>query len=399
MQGPDRVRREQQHHLGELGMEVTFASRMNSVGLSMIRQIMQKAQNCTNLGIGEPQFLTPAVARQAAQKFIEGGSVLYTPNAGIGKLCEAIIRYHRCPLGYRACVTNGSQEALFNLLFSIIDVGDEVLLPDPGYPAYTTIVEMAGGIPVTYPLRVESSFQIDTPNISSLFNKKTKAIIVNSPSNPTGQVLTDTSLEQLSALLEEHHTIAISDEIYSELYYNGKRPPSLSQHYPNTVILSGISKMASMTGWRIGWACGPESLLSKVVVMHQYTSSCASSLGQEAALAVLTPEGMSAVTRRRQILTENRDRVVKWATNNWNHRTHAPQGAFYFMLPVSHLRRSSLEVASELLKDQVATIPGGAFGSQGEGFLRISFANKPEELNLGLSRLKRGLYRLQRNLP
>jgi len=378
-------------------MEAPFASRINSVGLSMIRQIMQKAQNCTNLGIGEPQFSTPAVARQAAQEFIERGSVLYTPNAGIEKLCEAIIQYHECPIGYSACVTNGSQEALFNLLFSIIDVGDEVLLPDPGYPAYRTIVEMAGGTPVTYPLPAESGFQLDTHSIESLFNKKTKAMIVNSPSNPTGQILTDTSLEQLSGLLQKHRIIAISDEIYSEIYYNGKRPLSLSEHYPNTVILSGISKMASMTGWRIGWACGPENLISKVVVMHQYTSSCASSLGQEAALTVLTPEGMSAVTRRRQVLTENRDRVVEWAATNWNHRTHTPQGAFYFMLPVSHLGRSSLEVASELLKDQVATIPGEAFGSQGKGFLRISFANKPEELNLGLRRLRQGLYRLQNN--
>ena len=223
-------------------------------------------------------------------------------------------------------------------------------------------------------------------------------MIVNSPSNPTGQILTDTSLEQLSGLLQKHRTIAISDEIYSEIYYNGKRPTSLSKYYPNTVILSGISKMASMTGWRIGWACGPEALISKVVVMHQYTSSCASSLGQEAALTVLTPEGMSAVTRRRQILTENREQVMEWVVTNWNHRTHAPQGAFYFMLPVSHLGLSSLEVASELLKDKVATIPGEAFGSQGEGFLRISFANKPEELNLGLRRLKQGLHRLQNNL-
>lgn len=379
-------------------MEVPFASRINLVGLSMIRQIMQKAQNCTNLGIGEPQFLTPAVARQAAQKFIERGSVLYTPNAGIEELCETIIKYHECPTGYSACVTNGSQEALFNLLFSIIDVGDEVLLPDPGYPAYRTIVEMAGGTPVTYPLPAESGFQLDTDNIESLLNKKTKAMIVNSPSNPTGQILTDTSLEQLSGLLQKHRTIAISDEIYSEIYYNGKRPTSLSKYYPNTVILSGISKMASMTGWRIGWACGPEALISKVVVMHQYTSSCASSLGQEAALTVLTPEGMSAVTRRRQILTENREQVMEWVVTNWNHRTHAPQGAFYFMLPVSHLGLSSLEVASELLKDKVATIPGEAFGSQGEGFLRISFANKPEELNLGLRRLKQGLHRLQNNL-
>ena len=203
---------------------------------------------------------------------------------------------------------------------------------------------------------------------------------------------------ELSALLEEHRIIAISDEIYSELYYNGKRPLSLSQHYPNTIILSGISKMASMTGWRIGWACGPEKLLSKVVVMHQYTSSCASSLAQQAAIAVLTPEGMSAVARRRQLLTENRDRVVEWVVTNWNHHTHEPQGAFYFMLPVSYLGRPSLEVASELLKDQVATIPGGAFGSQGEGFLRISFATNPEELRLGLRRLKRGLDRLQSNL-
>ena len=379
-------------------MKVNFASRMNSVGLSMIRQIMQKAHNCTNLGIGEPQFLTPTVAWKAAQKFIEEGPVLYTPNAGIEKLRETIIKYHGCPLGYSACVTNGSQEALFDLLFAIIDTGDEVLLPDPGYPAYTTIVKMAGGTPVTYHLPAESGFQLDIYNIKSLLNKKTKAMIVNSPSNPTGQILTDTSLKKLSTLLEEHRTLAISDEIYSELYYNGKRPPSLSQHYQNTVILSGISKMASMTGWRIGWACGPEELLSKVVVMHQYTSSCASSLAQQAALAVLTPEGMSAVTKRRQILTKNRDRVVKWATTNWNHHTHAPQGAFYFMLPVSYLGRPSLEVASELLKDQVATIPGGAFGSQGEGFLRISFAINPEELSLGLRRLKQGLHRLQNNL-
>ncbi len=374
-----------------------FARRLDNVGLSMIRQIMLKAEGCANLGIGEPEFFAPRAVRDEAERVVREEKILYTPTNGLPALCEAVKRYHGGRPGDAVTITNGSQEALFDLIFALIDPGDEVLIPDPGFVAYATVAQLAGGTPVRYPLPAERDFGFDEEGFRRALTDRTKAVIVNSPSNPTGRVLERRDLETIAGLCRDSGAYLISDEIYREVHYLEQPPASLAPIDEQAILLSGVSKMASMTGWRVGWVCGPAAVVAKANVMHQYTSSCASSLAQKAALALFSPEGEAGVGRRRQQLSENRE----WICRELEHRTGRPfvrpQGAFYLMLSVADLGRPSLDIALELLEDGVAVIPGAAFGSRGEGFLRLSFAGARETLELGMQRLQRGLRRLSQS--
>ncbi|MDA2924632.1 pyridoxal phosphate-dependent aminotransferase [Acidobacteria bacterium AH-259-L09] len=375
-------------------MPYRFASRLDDVGLSMIRQIMLKAENCVNLGIGEPDFFALKIVRQEAHRVLDEEKVGYSPTAGLADLCEEIRRYHGSFPDHSACVTNGSQEALFDLLFALIEEGDEVLVPNPGFVAYPIVVSLAGGVPVEYPLRRENNFHLTKGDIAPLVSGRTRAIILVSPSNPTGQCLTLEQLQFVTRVAEERNLVVISDEIYREIYYTEEKPPTIADVTDRAVILSGVSKMASMTGWRIGWACGPEEIIEKLTVMHQYNSSSASTLAQRAALKVFTQEGRVAVGRQRRLLEVNCNLVCSWVERELGRPYVRPQGAFYLMLSVEDLKRDSFAVSLELLKDGVATIPGSAFGSEGEGFLRLSFACERGKIAEGMARLKKGLERL-----
>ncbi len=208
-------------------MSVRFSSRLQSVELFMIRQVMMKARNCINLGIGEPDFFAPEVIREEAHRILEKEKIGYSPTAGIPELCQEILSYHGNLPNHSVCVTNGSQEALFDLILSLIQKGDEVLVPNPGFPAYPTVVKIAGGVPVDYPLRHENNFQLDEEELLSLVNSRTRCIILVSPSNPTGQCLTSEQMKFVSQLAEDKNLVVISDEIYREIHYTPEKHSSL----------------------------------------------------------------------------------------------------------------------------------------------------------------------------
>lgn len=372
-----------------------FSSRLENVRLSLIRQVMMQAGGCINLGIGEPDFLAPPVVRQEAHRVLQSEKIGYSPTAGIPELREAVLNYHEARPQHAVCVTNGSQEALFDLIFALTDPGDEILVPNPGFPAYPTVVRLAGGIPVEYPLRAEESFAWIDGQLEALVSARTRAIILNSPSNPTGRVLTREQMQFATELASERGFTVISDEIYREIYYTPEPPASVMEWSDQAVILSGVSKMANMTGWRVGWACGPQEIIEKLTVMHQYTSSCASTLSQKAACTVFSKEGQAEIERQRRLLRENCEFLCSLVDRRLRVPYVRPEGAFYLMLSLSDFEIDSLSVSLELLKDGVATIPGAAFGSQGEGYLRISFACEQERIAEGISRIEKGFQRLR----
>jgi aspartate/methionine/tyrosine aminotransferase len=371
-----------------------FAGRMQGVGLSMIRQVMLKADGCVNLGIGEPEFFAPDSVLDAAHQTLEQDRLGYSPNIGLPELCEAVRLYHGNLPGTAVCITNGSQEALFDVFFALLDPGDQVLIPDPGFVAYPVVARLAGAEPVAYPLDPEKGFSVDLDALQSRISSRTRIIVLNTPSNPTGRVLEKSELQRISELAEKMGAVIVSDEIYRDLYFTTDRPSSMAEVSDQAVILSGVSKMASMTGWRIGWACGPLDIIQKVTVMHQYTSSCASTLSQKAALALFTGRGNEELNYLRRRLRANRDLLCAQLSRSSRPGLVSPEAAIYLMLDLRDLRRSSLELALELIADGVATIPGSAFGSQGEGFLRLSFGAPPEQIREGARRLISGLQRL-----
>jgi aspartate aminotransferase len=368
-----------------------FSQRLDNIQLSMIRQIMQKAEGCLNLGIGEPDFFAPLSVRSEAKRVIDQEKIHYSPNAGLPALQQAVASYHGSLSDYAVCVCNGSQEALFDIVFALVDPGDEVLVPNPGFLAYATIVKLAGGIPRPYPLPAENGFRLDRVQLARLFSERTRVVILNSPSNPTGQVLTEGDLEVVTRLADAWQAVVVSDEIYGEIYYGDRKPPTVLDVHGGATVVSGVSKMASMTGWRIGWVYGPRAIIDKTTVMHQYTSSCASSLSQKAALRVFAEEGRREIAELRRQLAENCSLICSYLETEIKRQFIRPEGAFYVMVDVSDLG-DSLSVALRLLEDKVATIPGAAFGSQGEGFLRISFASERQSLEEGLDRLRRSEY-------
>ena len=371
-----------------------FASRIDEIGLSMIRQIMMKAKGCVNLGIGEPDFFAPNVIREEAHRILEEEKTGYSPTAGIAELREAVWRYHGSLSDHEVCITNGSQEALFDLLFALVEPGDEVLVPDPGFAAYPTVARLAGATPVSYPLNREDGFRLPQRLLEKNLSARSCVIVLNSPSNPTGQCLDREQMHFIAQLAEKKNLVILSDEIYRELHYLEEKPVSMAEVTDRAVIVSGISKMASMTGWRIGWACGPMEIIEKATVMHQYTATCAPTLAQKAALKIFTKEGQEAIRAQRKLLGETLQFLCPWIETELDRRFVRPQGAFYLMLSVEDLPMDSFTVCSQLLQDGVATIPGSAFGPQGEGFLRLSFACEREKLEAGLNLLKKGLTRL-----
>jgi aspartate aminotransferase len=380
--------------LRELMVPRKFAARMEGVGLSMIRQVMLKAAGCVNLGIGEPEFFAPDCVLDAAHQALEQDRLGYSPNVGLPELCEAVRRHHGDLPGTAVCITNGSQEALFDAFFALLDPGDQVLVPDPGFVAYPIVARLAGAETVSYPLNPEKGFSFDFDALESRISSRTRIIVLNTPSNPTGRSIEKSELKSVARLAEKTGAVIISDEIYRDVYFTPNRPASLAEVSDQAVILSGVSKMASMTGWRLGWACGPVDIIRKVTVMHQYTSSCASTLSQRAALALFTERGAEELARLRRRLGANRDLLCALLSQDGRCKFVTPEAAIYLMLDVRRLGKDSLAVALELIQDGVATIPGSAFGRQGEGFLRLSFGSQPDRIREGAKRVKSGLQRL-----
>ncbi|HWP42203.1 MAG TPA: pyridoxal phosphate-dependent aminotransferase [Blastocatellia bacterium] len=347
-----------------------------------------------NLGLGEPDFPTPDVVRREAIRVIEKEPIGYTANAGLMALRERIAAYHNdgSPRNYApasVCVTNGAEEALFAVVMALCGPGDEVMVPDPGFLAYPTLAEIAGSEVRRYHLAATRRFDFDRESFDRSVSDRTKLVFLLSPSNPTGRVIPPDDLRFIAGRLRNSNAYVVSDEIYRELY-QGERPASISEFYEKTIIISGLSKMMSMTGWRLGWAVGPEDVIEHVTVMHQYVSTCASAVSQKAALAAFTDEGRAATARIREELGRRREVMARAIERETGLPYVSGEGAFYIMLDVSRFGPSE-DVAVRLLDEKVITVPGSAFGAEGEGFLRLSYSIKPDLIEEGIRRIARGL--------
>jgi aspartate/methionine/tyrosine aminotransferase len=367
--------------------------RLQGIEKSAIRRMLDRARpGSINLGLGEPDLPTPDVIRRAAIKVISEERNGYTPHAGLPalrvKVASAYPYLEEKP--ERVVITAGSQEALYLALLSLVEEGDEVLLPDPGFVAYPTIVQMAGGVSKFYRMPRENDFAFDADEFRRALSPRTKAVVCISPSNPTGRTLASNDLANISEALRDHGAYVIADEIYRELYYTPERPESLSSFYERTIVISGLSKSMSMTGWRLGWLCGDEAVVGAASVLHGYVTTCASTVSQKAALVAWTEEAEAARAEFRETFRARRDHMLATISAELKLRAITPEGAFYTMLDVSDYG-PSMKVADALLGEGVITVPGVAFGSESEGFLRVSFCADRENLTEGVRRIKRGL--------
>lgn len=375
------------------------ARRLRGIQKSMIRQVFDRAlPGSVNLGLGEPDLPTPDVIRREAARVALEEQNGYTPHAGLLLLRERVAtEYPHLKLApEQVVITAGSQEALYLVLLTLVDEGDEVLIPDPGFVAYPTIVRMAGGVPKFYRMPAARGFAFDAEEFRRQLSPRTKAVVCISPSNPTGRVLAREELKALAAALEGTGVYVVSDEIYRDLYFTGERPASVSEFYKErAVIIGGLSKSMSMTGWRLGWMCGDADVTKSALVLHGYTTTCASTVSQKAALAAWTEEAAQARERHRQIFRERRDHLLDLLASELNLRAVTPDGAFYAMVDVSR-HGDSVGVAERLLEHRVVTVPGAAFGAEGEGHLRVSFCADLPVISEGVRRMKEALTAVNR---
>jgi aspartate aminotransferase len=365
----------------------------------MIRQVFDRARpGSINLGLGEPDLPTPDVIRREAARVVTEEQNGYTVHAGLPTLRERVAAdYPHLQLSPDGVVvTAGSQEALYLVLMTLADEGDEVLIPDPGFVAYPTIVRMAGGTPRFYRLPAARGFGFDAEEFRRALTPRTKAVVCISPSNPTGRVLSRDELAALAGAMSGTGVYLVSDEIYRDLYFTDERPASVSEFYKErVVVIGGLSKSMSMTGWRLGWLCGDAEVVKSALVLHGYTTTCASTVSQKAALAAWTEEAARARARHREIFRERRDHLLDLLARELSLRAVRPDGAFYAMVDVSGYGDSA-GVAERLLERGVITVPGAAFGSEGEGYLRVSFCADLPVIAEGVRRMKEALTAVNR---
>ncbi len=371
--------------------------RLQGIEKSVIRQMLDRARpGSINLGLGEPDLPTPDVIRRAAVKAIVEEQNGYTTHSGLLSLREKIAAEYPYLENKpdQVVITAGSQEALYLALLALVEEGDEVLLPNPAFVAYPTIVQMAGGTSTFYRLPRENGFAFDVDEFRRALSPRTKVIVCISPSNPTGRVLSRDDLVSIGDALRDHGAYLISDEIYRDLYYTPERPGSLSSFYDRTIVIGGLSKSMSMTGWRLGWLCGDEAVVQAALVLHGYVTTCASTVSQKASLVAWSEEAEQARSGFRETFRARRDHLLSLIDSELALKAAAPEGAFYTMLDVSAYG-PSMKVAVALLDQGVITVPGVGFGSEAEGFLRVSFCAEQDTLSEGVRRIKNGLQDLQ----
>jgi len=376
------------------------ASRIRSVELSGIRVIFDlaaKMPDVVRLEAGEPDFKTPKHICEAAEKAMREGKTHYTTSRGILELRKAIAEKAKKENGIDAdpeeeiVVTAGASCAVYLTIHTVIEEGDEVLIPDPTWPHYEACVKLAGGRPVTYSLIEERGFSFDIEEIQRLITKKTKMIVVASPSNPTGGVIPLKDLKDLADLAIKHDLLILSDEVYEKMVYDGHKHfsiASLPEMKDRCITINSFSKTYAMTGWRLGYAIAPEEIAAQMAKLNLFLNSCPSSISQEAGLAALTgPQDevekmLKEYARRRSIIVDGLRKID-------GVRINPPMGAFYAFPSIRELNYSSWDFCMLLLKEgRVATVPGAAFGSRGEGYIRISYANSIENIKEALRRIE-----------
>ncbi|KAF6585909.1 aminotransferase A [Paenibacillus sp. EKM211P] len=379
-------------------MEHLLNDQVKNIQISGIRKIANKVAalpGTLSLTIGQPDFPTPTHIMEAAHRAIDEGRTIYTPNPGLPELREAAAGFvaRKYGLNYRGqdevIVTNGASEALDITLRTILSPGDEVILPVPIYPGYEPLIRLSGGIPVLADTR-NSGFKLTAEVLEPYLTERTKAVILGYPSNPTGRVMSREELEAVADLLKERDLFIISDEIYSELIYDTSHVsiatlPGLRER---TIVINGLSKSHSMTGWRIGFTLAPSEITQHMVKVHQYNVTCASSISQYAALEALTV-GVDDALPMRDEYRRRRD-YVHGRLIDMGIPLEKPEGAFYLFPSIAHFGLSSMDFTLKLLEEQgVAVVPGDAFSSYGEGYIRLSYAYGQDVLEQGLDKIER----------
>jgi aminotransferase len=365
-------------------------------GIRRFFDIAATMEDVISLGIGEPDFITPAPIVQAAIKALEQGETHYTSNSGLLELRQAIAEHLERLYGLsydpaeEILVTVGVSEALYLSLAATLDPGDEVIVPEPCFVAYTPEVIFAGGRPVVIPTTADENFQVTAGAISAALTPRTKALLIGYPNNPTGAIMERAKLEEIAALAEQHDLLVISDELYDRLVYGVEHVcfPSLPGMRERTILLQGFSKNYAMTGWRIGYVAAPAEIMELVRRIHQYTIMSAPTVSQYAALAALR-EGEPFI---RSMVEEydRRRRLIVDGLNNIGLRCFEPRGAFYAFPSIEITGLDEVEFAETLLREErVACVPGSAFGEAGRGYVRCSYATAYEKIEEALERMRR----------
>lgn len=374
-----------------------LARRTEGVARSSIREMFDLAQDfdgedLIHLEIGEPDFDTPDHIVEAATTAVNDGATHYTSNAGLPNLRQAIANHLDAGHNPNAeiVVTAGAMEALALAVMTVVDPGDEILVPTPAWPNYRTHAAMVGAEFTDVPLRADTGFALDTDRLIDAMTDSTAAVILTTPSNPTGQVYDGDALRELVAAAVDHDAYVIADEVYRDLTYDGgfEDTAAVTDHPDHVVTVGSSSKTYAMTGWRVGWLVAPEKIIETALKFHESTVSCAPAVSQHAALAALTEES-SMVEQMHSAFHERRDYVVSRIRELPGVTAPRPEGAFYAFLDFSALGIDSDTLARRLLREQeVVTAPGSGFGSAVDQYLRISFANDMERLAEGFDRIE-----------
>jgi len=379
-------------------MNKNISKRVEQLAPSGIRaffDLVLGMKDVISLGVGEPDFVTPWHIREMAIYALEQGYTSYTSNKGMPELRQQVVHFlkQRYGLSYdseeETLITVGVSEGLDLSMRAILDPGDKVLVPEPVYVSYGPVVELAGGIVVPLKTDVSHRFKLTPQQIDQACTKGVKALMINYPCNPTGTSYTKKELEAIAKVVKKNKILVISDEVYDELTYDFDHTPlaSLPGMKNHVVYLNGFSKNFAMTGFRIGWVCGPPKIVGAMTKIHQYTILCASIDGQMAAIEALKNgskdiQSMKAEYKRRR-------RYIVEALNDIGLQCHMPEGAFYVFPSIKNTGESSMDFAQNLLrKEKVALVPGVAFGKSCEGFVRISYASSYDNLKEAIARIK-----------
>jgi aminotransferase len=375
-----------------------IASHVRDIPRSGIRdffEIVQSMKEVISLGIGEPDFVTPWHIREAAVYSLEKGKTGYTSNLGSPRLRRSIAAYveKHFSVGYNPhdeiIVTVGVSEAIDLALRALLNHGDEVLYHEPCYVSYSPSIQLAGGVPVAVATRAEDEFSLKVGDLEKAITKKTRVLMLNFPTNPTGAVMPPEELKKIAAFAVKHDLVVLTDEIYSELTYDEVPHHSIAAlpgMKERTLFLHGFSKAFAMTGWRIGYACGPADIIEAMMKIHQYSILCAPIMGQEAAIEALE-RGARSVERMKDEYRLRRNFIVS-SLNEAGIPCHNPKGAFYVFPDIRGTGLSSKEFSLKLLDaKKVAVVPGTAFGPSGEGYVRCSYATGMEQIKVACERI------------
>lgn len=367
---------------------------MQPSGIRAFFDLVLGMKDVVSLGVGEPDFVTPWQIREAGIYSLEQGFTSYTSNKGLYKLRLSISRFLKHRFGLEYCpdeeilITVGVSEAVDLAMRALLNPGDKIVIPIPSYVSYGPMTELAGGIPV-FVDTTRTGLKLTPRDLEKAIDKKTKGVLLNYPCNPTGASYTRKELDELKRVIARHKLLTLSDEVYGDLTYDFEHTPfaSLAGAKKYTLYLDGFSKGYAMTGWRVGFACGPKEIIAAMTKIHQYTIMCVSITSQMAACEALQT-GRRNVEEMKREYRRRREYIIG-ELNRLGLSCHMPQGAFYAFPSIKSTGLSSMEFSRRLLKEQkVAVVPGTAFGACSEGYIRISYASSLEKLKEAVSRIE-----------